>query len=527
LLALSAVAVVGLAACSSGNSGDSGSSGTSPTGSGGGSSTTSGGGGGGGGGTGTYKWALSIAISSMDPATTPNVYDYVYLWPTYDRLTNLNDDTGQPEPMLAKSWEVAKDGTSLTLTLRDDVTYQDGTKFDADSVKQNLDRETGDAKSTIKGQLSNVASVAVVDPTTVKITMKGATAGPMPSILGGIAGMMVSPKSFSDANLKSIGVGAGPYKVTSNDGTTIQYAKYDGYYDKSRQTVANIEATALPDDQTRLNAAISGAEDGVFIRGGQIADAKAAGLTVVTGQTPTPNGLELNMTRAKFADVRVRQAINYALDRQAIATAAFGDNCTPNTQLFASTFWAYDKSLQNAPTYDVAKAKDLMAQAGLSSGFTFEITSPNIPAWVTMITAIQDQLSKIGITVKLNVVAGAAGNTAFWVDHTADALTSADPFIVDPSTFIQQYFGASGLRNVANYSNPQLNDLATKATTTTDQTQRQALYAQIQQIVTDQALSPIVICNQTTAWAFRKGVDGFKVSVNGMWDYSKITVPSS
>ena len=168
-----------------------------------------------------------------------------------------------------------------------------------------------------------------------------------------------------------------------------------------------------------------------------------------------------------------------------------------------------------------------MAEAGLADGFSFELTAPNIPAWVTMITAIQGQLADINITVDLNVVAGASGNARYWVEHQADALTSADPFLLDPSQMIQQYFGEGGLRNVADYNNPELNALADKALATSDQAERAGYYQQIQQIVADEALSPIVICNPTVAWAFRPGVENFQVSVNGMFDSSRITVPAS
>jgi peptide/nickel transport system substrate-binding protein len=476
---------------------------------------------------GVFNWSFSVAISSMDPHTTPNVYDYLYLWPAYDRLTDLDPTTGEPKPMLAQSWEVAKDGTALTLKLRPGVTFQDGTAFDAAAVKANLDRMTSDPKSTVKGQLTNVDSVVVDDPMTVTIKMKGATAGPMPALLGGFPGTMVSPKAFDDPKLKETGDGAGPYRAVSNDGTTVTYEKWDGYYDPSRQKLAKVVAHALPDDQTRFNAVLGGDASGVYIRQNQIADAKAAGLTVITGPSPTPNAVEFNMSRAKFGDVRVRQAINYALDRSAIAKAAFGDTCAPNTQLFAKGYWAYDDAQAGAYGYDLAKAKKLMADAGLTDGFSFQITSPNIPAWVTMNTAIQEQLKQIGITVDLNVVAGAAGNSKYWVEHESDALTSADPFLLDPSQTIQQYYGKSGLRNVSDYVNPDIDQLAAQAVATSDRTQRAALYKKIQQIVTDQALDPIVICNQTSAWAFKPGVEGFVIATTGIWDYSRVTVPSS
>ena len=479
-------------------------------------------------GEGTYRWALTIAVSSMDPHTTPNVYDYMYLWPTYDRLTYLDPVTGEPTPMLAESWEVPADGTSITLKLRDDVTFQDGEQFNAEAVKLNIERMINNPASTLKGQVVNIDNAVADDEYTVTINMKGATAGPMPALLGGFLGTMVSPKAFDDPNLKTIGVGAGPYKVISNDGTTIQYEKWDGYYNPAGQTVAAITATAIPDDQTRLNALISGAQDGVLVRGAMVADAEGAGMTDRQGPAADrqrlrdqhdPGGVR-RPVGPQGDEVRARTG-RPSPTRPSVRTAP------GNSQLFSSGYWASFPDLKETYEYDPEKAKALMAEAGLSDGFSFEITSPNIPAWVTMITAVQAQLAEIGITVNLNVVAGAAGNTRYWVEHQADALTSADPFLIDPSTMIQQYFGPGGLRNVADYNNPALNDLAAKALSTTDKEVRTGLYNQIQQIVSDEALSPIIICNPTTSWGFGPGVEGFDVSVNGMWDYSKITVPTS
>ena len=520
-LAVVCAATLALAACSSGTAS---STSTDPVASSSAGSQTSAAAGAPGG---TYRWSLPIAVSSMDPQTTPNVYDYAYLWPVYDRLTYLEPETGEPAPMLAQSWEVSPDATSVTLKLRDDVTFQDGEPFNAEAVKLNIERMINEPTSTLKGQVVDIASVEAVDEFTVTITMKGAQAGPMPTLLGGFMGTMVSPKAFSDPNLKTFGAGAGPYKVVSNDGNQVKYEKWDGYYNPAAQTLDAIEATNIPDDQTRLSALLSGSQDGIFLLGTMENDAKAAGMTIVGGKNPTPNGFEINMTRAEFDNVKVRQAMKYALNNQAIADASFGPSCTANTQLFADGYWANDPDLTQTYDFDPEKAKALMAEAGLSDGFSFELMSPNIPAWVTMITAIQGQLADINIKVDLNVVAGAAGNAKYWVDHQADALTSADPFLLDPSQMIQQYFGEGGLRNVAEYNNPELNALADKALATSDQAERADLYHQIQQIVSDEALSPIVICNPTTSWAFRPGVEGFQVGVNGMWDYSKVTAPAS
>jgi peptide/nickel transport system substrate-binding protein len=348
----------------------------------------------------------------------------MYLWPVYDRLTQLNGDTAQPEPMLATAWKVSDDGKSVTFTLRDGVKFQDGTPFDADAVKKkhraDADRERLDGE----GPTGRRGVRRRRRPQDGQGEHEGRAGRSDARDLRRVRRHDGQPKAFENTNLKQIGVGSGPYKVVSNDAGTVTYEPFDGYWDKSVQKVAKIIATPIPDDQTRLNAVISGSQNGVLLRGPQLDTARKSGVTVITNVSPTPTGFEINMNRAKFGDPRVRQAIQYALDRKAISDAAFGGTCEPNSQIFAKGYFAYNDSIGVGYTQDLDKAKALMAEAGLSGGFEFELSSPNIPTYVTMVTAVQAQLAKINIKVKLNIVAGAAANAAYWVEHRTDALVA-------------------------------------------------------------------------------------------------------
>jgi peptide/nickel transport system substrate-binding protein len=463
---------------------------------------------------------MSITATTLDPARTANPNDYLWMMPIYDRLTDIT--AGAPKPMLATGWTVAADDLSIEFKLRSGVTFSDGTAFDADAVKQNLDRDTTDPKSTIKSSLSSVKSVTVVDPTTVKIETKTPTAALLPTTLGFYAGMMVSPKAFADPNLGKKGSGTGPFKVDSNSGGTISYSKYDGYYNPSAQKVSKIIASTLADDQTRLNALLSGSVDSAYVVFDQVDQLKQGGYTVDSLPSPGSYLVPINMGQSALGNVKVRQAMNYAIDRKSAVEGGFGGGCDPSSVLLSDTFWGKQDGTDPYP-FDVQKAKQLMTEAGYPNGFTLTMNVINIPSWANFGAVIQSDLAKIGITVKLNVSGGSDIISQYIVDQSVNSRISSLRYVIDPSQLVDSYYGG-GAENVSKFSDPQIDKLAAQAAASQDPTERQGLYQQIQQIITDQALNPIVICRPYSYWAFAPGVTGFVMAPNGLWSFNDIQV---
>ena len=190
--------------------------------------------------------------------------------PIYDRLTQINDNL-EVEPMLAESWEFAKDGSTLEFKLRSDATFTDGTKIDAAAVKANLDRARPRPYSTHLNALKSITNVTAVNPTTVRLTLVPGQGVQLPSVLALNAGMIVNPKAIADPNADlTQGPGAGnesgPYKLESVDRCRLaageaQYAERDDwakYWDKTAGRIKRLKVIGITTGAQRINAVRAG-----------------------------------------------------------------------------------------------------------------------------------------------------------------------------------------------------------------------------------------------------------------------------
>lgn len=349
----------------------------------------------------TLTLASGIEPQSLDPAMSREAQFVQYFQPVFDTLIRRDAD-GIPQPMLATKWETSKDGKTLTLTLRDDVTFTDDTKLTAEAVKGNLDRfkVTG---GPLAGALASVASVDVVDAVTVKVNLSK----PDPALvyaLGGPSGYIQSPANFDSPTVDTQPIGSGPYELdraATTPGSQYTYLKKADYWAPELQKFEKIVIKPIKDENARFNAVRSGQADGMIATAKIVKAAEAADVEVkmVPGDW---QGLSL-LDRAgtltpELAKVEVRQAINYAVDKDAILQNVGQGLGVVTSQIFSPASDAYVAGLDGAYDYDVDKAKSLLKEAGLANGFTLKMpTSADMdPALAPTIT---DQLAKAGITV--------------------------------------------------------------------------------------------------------------------------------
>jgi peptide/nickel transport system substrate-binding protein len=290
------------------------------------------------------------------------------------------------------------------MTLRSDVTFTDGTKFDADAAAQNLIRFR-DGNSPNKSLLALVSNAKAVDATTLEIDLSA----PDPALLTSLtqnAGLVESPKAFTSSTIKTVPVGSGPYTLDTKDtvvGSSYTFTKNDKYWAPKTVHYDKLVLNVYGDATSLLNA----------VKGGQVNAAntpdnnsldqmKAAGFTV--------NPLELNWTglilfdragttNPALGDVRVRQAINYAFDTKALLKAVGKGYGTTTSQIFPTNSPGYDKSLDTLYSYNPEKAKELLKEAGYANGLTLEQPSSALLGQATY-TLIAEQLKAVGITVK-------------------------------------------------------------------------------------------------------------------------------
>ncbi len=359
--------------------------------------------GGGGGSDGTLTLGNAVVPASLAPSAAAWANQAPYLQAVYDSLLHETPDLGI-EPWLATSWSYNDDKTVLTLKLRDDVTFTDGTPFTADVAAQNLIRFR-DGTSSLRSYLALMTSAEAVDAHTLRITLSE----PNPALLtylSGVAGLQASPATFSAADEATHPVGSGPYLLDSDRtviGSTYVYTRNENYWAPQIQHYGTVVINVYQTTSTQLNAIQSRQVNGVsLLDNSAIAQVEGAGYTTES-QVLNFQGLLLfdrdgTITPA-LKDVRVRRAINHAIDRDAMLKAVGNGLGEPTTQIFRSTDAAsYDPALDDEYPYDPAKAKDLLAEAGHPNGF--RVTIPQVATGSTALyDLVKQYLGAVGITV--------------------------------------------------------------------------------------------------------------------------------
>jgi peptide/nickel transport system substrate-binding protein len=343
------------------------------------------------------------APATLDPAGATWGSRAPYLQAVFDTLL-LATPEGTIEPWLATEWSYNDDNTELTLSIRNDVTFTDGTALTADVVVQNLQRFK-DGTSPNAAYLSGVASLAAPDATTVVITL----AEPNPALLNYLtrdAGLVGSPENFDNPNIATDPIGSGPYVLdpaATVTGTSYSFTANPDYWNPDAQHYDALTINVFSDPTSALNAIKAGEANGMKIASNDyLTEVEAAGWTVNTHQLEFEGMLLFDRDGAlapELADVRVRQAINYAFDREALLSALQSDHGTPTTQVFPESSPAFDPALDERYSYDPKKAKKLLADAGYPDGFTMAMPSTSLVAPATW-TLLGQQLADIGITVQ-------------------------------------------------------------------------------------------------------------------------------
>ncbi|WP_028659838.1 ABC transporter substrate-binding protein [Nocardioides insulae] len=348
----------------------------------------------------------SFAIGAMASSGPEDPYYQA----VYDRLLSVGTD-GQPQADLATEWAVGDNGMSLDLTLREGVTFTDGAAFDAAAVKANLEKAKA-AKGEAGSALGAVQSVKVVDPTHVSLKLNRPDPG-LTAALARSSGYMASPQALDSADLATQPVGSGPYVLDSKQstaGSVYVYTRNEDYWDKEAFPYDTLTIRFLEDMSATVNGLRSGQIDATATQTSDlVAAAEQADLNVETFFGGGLDGMYLWDRDGKLApalkDVRVRQAINYATNRDAILESVKGGLGTVTSQVFPEGSLGYDEALDDAYPYDLDKAKQLMAEAGYADGFS--ITLPDFsPVYPDEQAAMTELLKSINITVEYKPTTG-------------------------------------------------------------------------------------------------------------------------
>nr|WP_237418406.1 ABC transporter substrate-binding protein [Actinomadura rayongensis] len=347
----------------------------------------------------TVVLATPTDLTNWDPAVGGDDLATLFFQTVFSPLLTVNVDL-TVSPGIASVYSYNGTQTSLTLTIPAGQRFSDETPLDADAVKRNLDR-TMKTKGGSATSLANITSVTVKSPTEVVIDLKAPDPGLL-FALGRAPGMMVSPRAFGNAKITP--VGSGPYVLdqhASTRGSRYVFARNPAYPHPERYGFDKVELRPMRDFNAMIAATTSKQVDVGGVAADGVEPAKAAGLTVkampsnVIGMWLVDRGGEL---AKPLADVRVRQAINHALDADGFIKAISKGGGTRTTQMFAVASQSYDASLDSRYPYDPARARQLLAEAGYPHGFELKMPSENAfePAYYPI---VQKQLAAVGIKV--------------------------------------------------------------------------------------------------------------------------------
>ncbi len=360
---------------------------------------------------GTLTFALENDLVQGDPMLSSAFVDRNIHYLIYDTLLR-SDPKGNIVAGLATKWETSSDGKTFTLTLREGIKYQDGTPFNADSVKWNLDRYRTEAKSQRKGELGSVANVIVLDQKTVKVELK-TPFGPLAAQLVDRSGMMVSQKAAeaggADFTRKPVNAGTGPFafvEAVKDDHITL--AKNPTYWEKDKDGkqlpyLDKIVIKPITDGTVRVTQLKTGDVQALNNAPGKdVADLrKATDLTWIEAPNFGYDSIILNNAPGfVFNEVKYRQAVATAIDRKELLDkVSFGIGAVGYGPI-APAHFAYDANFKPF-TVDPAKAKSLVDSVGKGPlSFTL-IISAGDATQVQLATLIQAQMQKAGIDMKI------------------------------------------------------------------------------------------------------------------------------
>ncbi|SDU31935.1 ABC transporter substrate-binding protein [Stappia sp. ES.058] len=438
-----------------------------------------------------------------------------------DKLVDITPDL-EIIPQLATGWSWSDDGLTLTMDLREGVTFHDGTPFDAEAVKANIDRSKNMPESRRKSEVKSIESVAVTGPYQVAFSLSAPDATLLAQFADR-AGMMLSPTATASAgtDFGAKPVCSGPFSFVERiQQDRIVLAKFADYWNADAINFDTVTFLPIPDTTVRLANLRAGdldmlerlaATDAAAVKGDD-------GLVYAEAVSLGYQGITVNVDNGARGDnpfgnePKLRQAFSLSLDRDAINQVVFEGAFAPGNQPFPPTSPWYDKS-HPVPARDVAKAKELMKEAGYET-LDVEVQVANNPVQTQMMQVVQAMAAEAGFNVKLKSMEFAS----LLADQSAGNYQGSQvgwSGRVDPDGNIHQFMTCKGGINDSKYCNPEVDRLLNAARTSNDLAERKKSYDAARDILAND-MPIIYLYHPTWIWALDGKIEGFTPYPDGM-----------
>jgi peptide/nickel transport system substrate-binding protein len=458
----------------------------------------------------------------------------------YDGLTKFDlqqgDEIPKVIPDLATDWQVDAAGTTWTFHLREGVTFHDGTPWNADAAIFNFDRTIDKSSPDFYPELNAQAGLSVagiVSATKVDdMTIAIATDGPLSYLPSNLTTVFFgSPTAIKEGGNEAFGqkpVGTGPFVFESYErGQQLALTANKDYW-AGKPKVDKVVLRPIPDPTARVAALRAGQVNWIEVPPpDDISQLEGDGYQVLTNSYDHSWPWVLDVSKAPWNDVRVRQAANYAINRQSLIDNVLQGTADPAGQVAPKANAGYDAA-NDVYGYDPDKARQLLAEAGYAGGFSTTLSYPTSGSGNMLPTpmneALQADLAAVGIKVELQPVEWASMLTDFFqaqIPGGADAINIS--LSMQQEGFWNTWFGTNSSSNAGKYSNPAVDALLTQAKGEFDDTARAAIYAQVSKLLSDDA-AWLTVVNDRNPRVLAANVHGFIQPKSWFADLTTVSV---
>lgn len=480
--------------------------------------------------------AIEGSVSSMDPMNIPDTNAISATRGVYETLVKF-DEKNELTGGLAESWEVSDDSLVYTFHLREGIKFHDGTDFNAAAVEANYERVMNPDNNLSQrrrfviakddgSETMRIESVKATDEKTVVFTL---TEQWSPFINRMTQFCIISPAALEKYgnDIMYNACGTGPYTIVEwEEGDHTAMKRNDDYWGE-KPGVDTITIKEVPEAGSRTAMLQTGEADFIYPTPSDQIDAIKGtdDINVMTADSNIMRYVTLNTELKELSDIKVRQAMNYAIDQDAYVQLMYSGYAKKATSVVPSIISGYEE--QTEYTYDVEKAKELMKEAGYEDGFKLTLWGDNTTQEIKGMTFIQQQLEQIGIEVEVVPMEPATVSEKIYVDKEDAEINmwyvnwSASDFTMDGSlrSLLYSTMAPPNSANTVYYNNPKFDELLDKGLKTADETEQKSYYSEAQKMAWDDAVW-LFLGNDQIIYSTKSYLSGVYVSPDGAFNFA-------
>lgn len=424
--------------------------------------------------------ALSVDPDGLDPHRTTAASSFQITNNIFDTLVKVTPE-GEFVPGLAEEWEVSKDGLTITFSLREGVQFHNDRELTAEDVKYSFERLL-DEESPRAGDYANIAEINVLDDYSIEFVTESLNAALVSDFA--YPWTAIVPEEEAD-NLRNEPVGSGPFQLENwIPQQELVLTKNENYYDPAQ--LEKITFKMMPDATSQVSALQAGELDIINVTGDLVSQFEGNdAFQIIENEANAIQLMAMNLENEALADERVRQAINHAVDKQALIETVWwgygqeiGSHYPPILKEYVDT--------TDVISYDPERAQELLGEAGYGDGLELDMYLPaSYPAYVDAGQVIADSLEQVGITANIEIVEWGTWLSDVYTDRNYDLTVVGHTGRLDPFVLLARYDTESS-ENYFNYSNERVDEILSTVKEELDDDTRMELYQELQEILAEE-----------------------------------------